>query len=180
VTPRRLASVAALTLVVASGMAGHSSAATRAPRPSMTKLEGEIMCPTCHTTLDQSNAAIALRIEAYMRRRIAAGATESQIKAELVAQFGTAILASPPKRGFDLLAWVLPLAGIAGAGVLITLSMRRWRRDDAEEEQLPLQPLDLASEALVDAALAEFDRHPSAPTGRDASRPILRPVGPSD
>jgi cytochrome c-type biogenesis protein CcmH len=178
VIARRLASVAALTLVVALGVAGHSSAATRGPRPSMSKLEGEIMCPTCHTTLDQSNAAIAIRIEAYIRRRIAAGATESQIKAELVAQFGTAILASPPKRGFDLLAWVLPLAGIAGAGGLITLSMRRWRREDAEE--VPLQPLDLAAEALVDAALAEFDRPPSAATGRDGSRPLLRPVTPSD
>lgn len=175
---RRLGWVATLTLVVASVVAGHSFAAGRAPRPSMSKLEGEIMCPTCHTTLDQSNAAIALRIEAYMRRRIAAGASESQIKAELVAQFGTAILASPPKRGFDLLAWVLPLAGIAGAGALIAVSLRRWRREDAEEIQL--QPLDLASEALVDAALAEFDRHPSAPTGRDRPRPLLRQVTPSD
>jgi cytochrome c-type biogenesis protein CcmH/NrfF len=178
VIARRLASVAALTLVVASGVAGHSSAATRGPRPSMSKLEGEIMCPTCHTTLDQSDASIALRIEAFMRRRIAAGATESQIKAELVAQFGTAILASPPKRGFDLLAWVLPLAGIAGAGALITMSMRRWRREDAEE--IPLQVLDLASEALVDAALAEFDRQSPAPIGREGAGPLLRPLAPSD
>jgi cytochrome c-type biogenesis protein CcmH len=146
----------------------------------MTKLEGEIMCPTCHTTLDQSDAAIATRIEAYMRRRIAAGATENQIKAELVAQFGTAILAAPPKRGFDLLAWVLPFAGLAGAAGLIALSVRRWRQEDPQEQEiLPVQPLDSASEALVDAALAEFDPEP-APTAAAGLLPTLRPAAPAE
>jgi cytochrome c-type biogenesis protein CcmH len=175
---RRLALVAALTILVAAFAAVSSSAGSRAARPSMTKLEGEIMCPTCHTTLDQSDAAIATRIEAYMRRRIAEGATENQIKAELVAQFGTAILAAPPKRGFDLLAWLLPFAGLAGAAAVIALSVRRWRREDPQE-LLPTQPLDPDSEALVDAALAEFDPEP-APSTVAGHRPTLRPVAPAD
>jgi cytochrome c-type biogenesis protein CcmH len=174
---RRLASVAALTILVAAFAAVSSSAGSRASRPSMTKLEGEIMCPTCHTTLDQSDAAIATRIEVYMRRRIAEGATENQIKAELVTQFGTAILAAPPKHGFDLLAWVLPFAGLAGAAAVIALSVRRWCREDPQE--LAAQALDPDSEALVDAALAEFDAAPYpslvAGTGR-----TLRPVAPAD
>jgi cytochrome c-type biogenesis protein CcmH len=144
----------------------------------MTKLEGEIMCPTCHTTLDQSDAAIATRIEAYMRRRIAAGATENQIKAELVAQFGTAILAAPPKRGFDLLAWVLPFAGLAAAAAVIGLSVRRWRREDPQE-LIPVQPLDPDSEALVDAALAEFDPEP-APAAVASPLPALGPAAPAE
>ena len=144
----------------------------------MTKLEGEIMCPTCHTTLDQSDAAIAIRIEAYMRRRIAAGATENQIKAELVAQFGTAILAAPPKRGFDLLAWLLPFAGLAVAAGLIAFSVRRWRREDPQE-LIAVQPLDPDSEALVDAALAEFDPEP-APAAVASPLPALRPAAPAE
>src|SRR5579864_3607243 len=74
-------------------------------RPSLTELEGELMCPTCHTTLDQSDAAIARRIEAFIRVRIAAGDTKQQIIDKLVAQFGPAILAEPTHKGFDLLAW---------------------------------------------------------------------------
>jgi cytochrome c-type biogenesis protein CcmH len=171
---RRLASVAALTLIATVFAAGSAAAS----RPSMTKLEGEIMCPTCHTTLDQSDAAIAIRIEAYMRRRIAAGATENQIKAELVAQFGTAILAAPPKRGFDLLAWVLPFAGLAAAAGLIGLSVRRWRREDPHE-LIPFHPLDPDSEALVDAALAEFDPEP-APAAVASPLPALRPAAPAE
>jgi len=173
---RRLAAVAALMLLLTVVAAGGAPAA---PRPSMTKLEGEIMCPTCHTTLDQSDAAIATRIEAYMRRRIAQGASENQIKAELVAQFGTAILAAPPKRGFDLLAWVLPFAALFGAAVLIALGVRRWRRDEPLG-LIVLAPLDADSEALVDAALAEFDRPEPAPAAVEGPRPTLRPVAPSE
>ena len=36
-------------------------------------LEAEIVCPTCKTTLDQSNSPIATRMKAFIRERIAAG-----------------------------------------------------------------------------------------------------------
>ena len=78
----------------------------RAPRAA--DLEAEIVCPTCKTTLDQSDSPIARRMKAYIRERIAAGATATQIKDELLVEFGPGVLAEPPKRGFDLLAWLLP------------------------------------------------------------------------
>ncbi len=79
--------VLALALLVAP-------AATAAPNPA--DLEAELVCPTCHTTLDQSDAPVAQRMKQIIRLRIREGATESQIKAELVAQFGDGVLASPP------------------------------------------------------------------------------------
>ena len=105
-------------------------------RPTQAELEGELVCPTCHTTLDQSNAPVALRMKAFLRERIAAGDTKSEIKAQLVAQFGKGVLAAPEKEGFDLLAWVLPVAGLlAGAAVLAVLLWRWTRRP---EDELPL------------------------------------------
>jgi len=38
------------------------------------------------------------------------------------------VLASPPKRGFDLLAWLLPLAGLAVAGGAVGAVAWRWSR----------------------------------------------------
>lgn len=105
-------------------------------RPTQAELEGELVCPTCRTTLDQSNAPVALRMKAFVRERIAAGDTKSEIKGRLVAQFGKGVLAAPERQGFDLLAWVLPLAGLAaGAGVLAVLLWRWTRRP---EDELPL------------------------------------------
>jgi cytochrome c-type biogenesis protein CcmH len=123
-----LASVLALA-VVPTALASEQ-------HPTQAELEGELVCPTCHTTLDQSNAAVALRMKQFVRTRIAAGDTKSEIKDQLVAQFGKGVLAAPEQSGFDLLAWVLPIAGLlAGAGVLTVLAWRWTRRP---EDELPL------------------------------------------
>ena len=125
--------------------------------PRAADLEAELVCPTCKTTLDQSDAPIARRMKAIIRERIAAGASATQIKAELVDQFGPAVLAEPPKRGFDLLAWLLPLVGIAvgavGVGALAWVWSRRRREDDPSDEP----PLDPELDRRVDDALAGFD-----------------------
>ena len=104
--------------------------------PTQAELEGELVCPTCKTTLDQSDAPVAQQMKRYVARRIAAGDTKSEIKDDLVAQFGKGVLAAPEREGFDLLAWVLPLAGLALGGVAVSLLLWRWTR--RPEEELPL------------------------------------------
>jgi cytochrome c-type biogenesis protein CcmH len=104
--------------------------------PTQAELEGELVCPTCHTTLDQSNAPVAERMKQFIARRIAAGDTKSEIKGQLVAQFGRGVLAAPEKKGFDLLAWVLPLAAVLAGGAVLTVLLWRWTR--RAEEELPL------------------------------------------
>ena len=104
--------------------------------PTQAELEGELVCPTCNTTLDQSNAPIALRMKQFVRTRIAAGDTKSEIKDQLVAQFGKGVLAAPEQSGFDLLAWVLPIAGLLVGGAVLTVLAWRWTR--RPEDELPL------------------------------------------
>ena len=106
---RRLAVLLLLVALVAPA-AGRASE----QQPTLRELEGELMCPTCGTALELSNAPAANQIRRFVRARIAAGDTKSEIKAALVDQFGPAVLAVPPKRGFELVAWLLPLAGVAG------------------------------------------------------------------
>jgi cytochrome c-type biogenesis protein CcmH/NrfF len=129
------------------------------------QLEGEIICPTCHTPLDQSNAPIARRMKRFISERCAAGDTKGEIKAQLVADFGPAVLASPPKRGFHLLAWLLPLAGaVLGAGALGVAAWRWSRARDDEPALGEAEPspngrvaLDPALERRLDEELARFD-----------------------
>ena len=123
-----------MVLVVALAIVPAALASER--HPTQAELEGELVCPTCKSTLDQSNAPIALRMKQFVRTRIAAGDTKSEIKDQLVAQFGKGVLAAPEQSGFDLLAWVLPIAGLlAGAAVLTVLAWRWTRRP---EDELPL------------------------------------------
>jgi cytochrome c-type biogenesis protein CcmH len=125
--------------------------------PTLAELEGEIICPTCHTTLDQSDSPIARRMKQFISARIAAGDTKSEIKAKLVAQFGKAVLAAPPRKGFDLLAWWLPIAAIlAGAAVLGALA---WRWSHSREPALAGAgaPLGADADRRLDEELARFE-----------------------
>ena len=150
---RWLAAVASGVLAAAL-IAAPASASER--HPTLNELEGEVMCPTCHTTLDQSNAPIARRIEAYISGRIAAGDTKSEIEDKLVAQFGPAILAAPPHKGFDLLAWWLPEFGVLAGALLLAISAYRWSRTRAPTELALVEPLDPELERQLDQELARF------------------------
>lgn len=129
-------------------------AAASEERPTASELESELVCPVCEATLDTSNAPVALRMKAFIRERIAAGDTKSEIKAELVDQFGPAVLAVPPRKGFDWLAWLLPLAGLAVAAVAVGALAWRWSR---AREAAPAAVLDPELEARVDEELERFD-----------------------
>jgi cytochrome c-type biogenesis protein CcmH len=148
-----------LGVVVALGLAAQASGSES--QPTLTELEREVICPTCHTTLDLSNSPIAERMRAFIRSRIAAGDTKSEIKDALVAQFGESVLAAPPKRGFNLLAWALPLGGIVLGAAALALLARRWSRTRAPTPVDPSSngraPLDPELERRLDEELARFD-----------------------
>jgi cytochrome c-type biogenesis protein CcmH len=155
---RRLFLLLLLLSLPTAGAAGASE-----QRPTLADLEDEIVCPVCTPeTLEQSNSPIAERMRAFIRRRIAAGDTKSEIKAQLVAQFGEQVLAAPPRSGFNVLAWVLPLAGATAAVLAVGLLAFRWsRRREAAAEPEPSAngrpPLDPELERRLDEELVRFD-----------------------
>jgi cytochrome c-type biogenesis protein CcmH/NrfF len=142
-------------VALALAFAGPAAAACAHPRTSLSYLEGQVMCPTCHTTLDQSDSSAARRIEAYIQTRIDQCATADQIKSELVANFGAGILAAPPHKGFDLLAWWLPLGGLAAGALLLGFGVWRWSRARTPEDRPP--PVDDETERRLDELLARLD-----------------------
>ncbi len=154
--PRRSCCFVALAIAVLAAALFVAPASASEQHPTLNELEGEVMCPTCHTTLDQSNAPIARRIEDYIRRRIAVGDTKSEIEAQLVAQFGSAILAAPPRKGFDLLAWWLPIVGVVSGAMLLAVAAYRWSRTRAPTVAAVVEPLDPELERRLDQELARF------------------------
>jgi cytochrome c-type biogenesis protein CcmH len=151
-----IAAAALLVLLLASHAAASES------RPTLVELEHEVMCPTCHQLLELSNAPVADRIRAFIRTRIGAGDTKSEIKRRLVSEFGEAVLAAPPTRGFGLLAWLLPLLGLAGSATMIAVLAWRWTRESREPVSASnadsVTALDPRLARRLDDELARFDR----------------------
>jgi cytochrome c-type biogenesis protein CcmH len=148
-----------LLLVVAAALVLAAPALASEQHPTLAELETEVMCVECHTTLDMSNSPFANRERAYIRQWIADGDTKSEIKRKLVAQFGDAVLAAPPKHGFGLVAWLLPLAGILAGAAALGYGAWLWSRGrgEAEPSVAPVSTLAADDDRRVDEALASFD-----------------------
>jgi cytochrome c-type biogenesis protein CcmH len=151
----RLAAVLLLALLLAAPAAASN-------RPTLAQLEHEVMCPTCHTLLELSQAPIADRMRAFIRRRIAAGDSDAEIKQRLVAQFGEGVLAAPPAQGFGLVAWLLPVVGSIAVGAVVFITLRRWKRERDAEPTVSADgaggvQLDPTLSRKLDSELARFD-----------------------
>ncbi len=124
-------------------------------------IEDQVMCPVCGTALNLSFSPQADRERAFIRHEIAKGKTENEIIDDLVAQYGTSVLAEPPKSGFDLTAWLVPGIAIIIAAIAIGFGLRRWRRAGRTlEEQAATngdEPLDSEERERLESDLARYD-----------------------
>jgi cytochrome c-type biogenesis protein CcmH/NrfF len=108
-------------------LSGGVALASPAPKTSLSDVEDEVMCPSCHEPLALAQSPQAISERAFIRTLIAQGMTKAQIKQSLVAQYGTSVLAQPPAHGFNLTVYVLPPALLLAGVVLLVVLLPRWR-----------------------------------------------------
>ena len=152
--PVGLVTAVAMMLLVA-----FAPTAGAAPRASLIEIEKEVMCPVCGTLLQLAESPQALREKAFIRRLIAEGKTEAQVKDALVAEYGEEVLALPQGSGFSLSAYVVPIVAFFAAAIALALGVLRWRRaggDGGRGRPDPAGPKGDDAERL-DADLARYD-----------------------
>lgn len=116
---------AALLAVAVCFSVGASNASER-----FNRLDHQLMCTCgCAQVLgecDHNGCPGRTPEMADLRAAIAAGETDQQIFSSFVAKYGATVLAAPTTHGFDLVAWIAPLA-VFGAALLGTiLLVRHW------------------------------------------------------
>ena len=116
----------ALTLVLLVVLPTAAGAAQ--PRASLTDIENDVMCVSCHEPLAVAQSPQAYAERNFIRSLIAKGQTKSQIERALVAQYGPAVLGRPPAHGFNLAVYVVPPALVVIALAIIAFTLPRWRR----------------------------------------------------
>lgn len=131
-------------------------AASGCPKTSLNDLEDEVMCPVCGTSLAVATGAPqAQRERTFIQSQIAQCKSKSQVKQALVAQFGPEILAIPKKSGFDLTAWLVPVAAVLLAALAIGVALVRWRRQATTGA--PEHALAANDNLLIDEELKRLD-----------------------
>jgi cytochrome c-type biogenesis protein CcmH/NrfF len=81
--------------------------------------------------------------------------TEEAIIDRLEDEFGAGILATPPREGAGLVAWLLPVAGLLAAIGVGFLLARRWTRSAPATDPVP-GPLDPQDRVRLEAELREI------------------------
>ena len=100
------------------------------------ELNRAIMCPVCPgESIDQSQNQLAAQMRAIVAEKLATGESEAEIKTFFVERYGDSVLLSPPERGFNLLVWIVPVVGLAAAGLAAALALRRMRRSPRAEDE---------------------------------------------
>ena len=143
-----------LTATATATAAGGASIHTSLPA-----IERQAMCVTCKIPLQLAESPQANRERAFIQSLIDAGQTEAQIKRALVSQYGPAVLGLPSTHGFDLAAYLVPLAAILALLATLALLLPRWRRHARAQaaHTAPPPPLGSSDAARLDADLARFD-----------------------
>lgn len=128
-------------------------------------LEAQLInpCPNCGgLPLAGSYCGGAAAAKQELRALAAQGKTDEEILAAFVDKYGQWILATPPRKGFTLLAWILPMLGIVvgGGGLAMFLKRARTapvREPRAGERNHPQTSPDISREvSLNDAARAHY------------------------
>ena len=144
----------ALLLACLLGAAMATPALAAQATWSEADLESQLMCPVCHTLLNNSQSAEANRIRKVIDDKHRQGWSEARTRDYLVAQFGEEVLAAPPKHGFYLLAWLVPAAVLLIGAALAVLLARAWRGGGGGGGPSPPAAPDAEMDARIDAELA--------------------------
>jgi cytochrome c-type biogenesis protein CcmH len=87
----------------------------------------QLKCPVCQgESVADSPSTISQQMRAVIRQQLQQGQSEQQIIQYFVSRYGSNILWSPPKQGFTMLAWIIPIAILLCGALLLVLVLRGW------------------------------------------------------
>lgn len=139
--------VAALALIGSTPWPGAAQTAKSVNEQVVYEIAAQLRCVVCQNlSVADSPSEMAGQMRAIIRERLAAGESPAEVERYFVDRYGEWILLSPPRRGFNLLVWLLPFVAVAVGLVVASAFVWRWthRRRSVSAPPVP-----------VDAAMSE-------------------------
>jgi cytochrome c-type biogenesis protein CcmH len=89
-----------------------------------------LRCPTCRAeAVSESSAPISIEMREIISEQLAEGKSREEILAFFQARYGDWILLEPPRRGFHLVVWIMPIVGGIVALAFLVIFLRRWQHN---------------------------------------------------
>lgn len=124
-------------------------AQTSAPSDDdVNRIAKQLYCPVCENTpLDVCPTQACEEWRAQIRRMLAEGKTEEEIKQYFVEYYGARVLAEPPRQGFNWLAYIVPPLIILLGIFMLASGFRAWKKPlEAEAGAGTFEPQEDADE----------------------------------
>jgi cytochrome c-type biogenesis protein CcmH len=123
---------AALLVVVGAVVAGppiaHGQAGTSTQREAQ-EIARTLKCPVCESqSVADSPSQLAQEMRGYIERRLGAGESRDAIVQGLIDRYGEGILLEPPRQGFTLIVWWLPIISLVIGAAAVAFTLRRALR----------------------------------------------------
>ena len=111
-----------------------------ADSPTVSDISQELICQCgCTLTVASCTHAECVSREAIMaiiKDKLAQGQSKDEILRFFVTMYGEQVLASPPKQGLNLVAWLLPFTGLLiGIGVIYIVT-KKWVRQGKHSQTI--------------------------------------------
>jgi cytochrome c-type biogenesis protein CcmH len=155
-----LVGLATATLAIGALLGAPAlQAAPIKPRTTLPIIERQVMCVTCKIPLQVAESPQANLERQYIQGLIDEGQGEAEIKRSLVAQYGPTVLGLPSTHGFDLAAYLVPLAVVLALLTTLIVLLPRWRRQARAQAAAGTTgpALSSADTARLESDLARFD-----------------------
>jgi cytochrome c-type biogenesis protein CcmH len=119
--------LAFLTLLITDPTAAAQYHNEEALQQKAGEINELIMCPLCAgQTIAQSNSETSRQMRDLVVKKLRQGESKEEILQYFESRYGERILATPNKKGFNLILWVLPFVAVALAAIVIYFLIRRW------------------------------------------------------
>ncbi len=91
-------------------------------------IDRTLICPVCPgETIDQAQVELARQMRAVVREKLAEGMTRDEVLQFFADRYGESVLAAPPKEGFNLVAWIVPIVSLLIGVAVVALVVRAMR-----------------------------------------------------
>ena len=155
----------AYCLLFTVSYAGEIPAKPKIPNtPEAVELSDKFMCLCgCGSTIKtcpHEDCGFAIPFKKELAEKVQKGETKEQIINYFVGKHGQQILSAPPKKGFNLTAWITPFAAIIIVGLLMKKIIDKWTTKGHIHEEEIKKTEDRAEDKykkLLEKELEEFE-----------------------
>jgi len=131
-------------------------------KPLYDELSDKFMCLCgCGSTIKtcpHEDCGFAIPFKKELAEKVQKGETKEQIINYFVGKHGQQILSAPPKKGFNLTAWITPFAAIIIVGLLMKKIIDKWTtRQKTEDRSQKTEGVEDKYKKMLKKELEEFE-----------------------